>query len=73
MPMTKHTAYHDFANVTLSEKLHNLQAFPYFVTYDKESRIIMTVSIFLFALHFHEVFNEVTLAKNYEDRRYELL
>lgn len=73
MPMTKHTAYHDFANITFSEKLHNLQSFPYLVTYDKESCIIMTVSIFLSTLHFHEVFNEITLAKNYEDRRYDLL
>jgi hypothetical protein len=73
MPMTKHTAYHDFANITFSEKLHNLQAFPYLVIYDKESCITMAVSIFLSTLHFHEVFNEVTLAKIYEDRRHDLL
>ena len=56
MPLTKHTAYHDFANKTFSEKLHNLQVFPYLVTYDKESCIIMTVSIFLSPLHFYEDF-----------------
>jgi hypothetical protein len=73
MPMTKHTAYHEFANIAFSEKLHNLQAFPYLVIYDKVSCIITTVSIFPSTLHFHEVFNDVTLAKNYEDRHYDLL
>jgi hypothetical protein len=56
MPITKHTAYHDFANITFSEKLYYLQVFPYLVIYNKESCIIMTVSIFLSTPHFHENF-----------------
>jgi len=56
MAMTNHTAYYDFENITFSEKSHSLQAFPYLVTNNKESCIIMTVSIFLSTLHFHEDF-----------------
>lgn len=64
------------ANIKFSEKLHNLQAFHYSLSYDKELFLLcitMMVLIFLSTLHFHEFINEATYAKNYEDSGYVLL